>query len=105
MSQNKKPKLLYKFIAFVAVVVLVAIALMIPPVSDKVGEWVKVPGAKIRAVAQTIVGIGIGVMLISWGIAALSLPVLGGAMIVIGLAILAYSVWPLFRSSKSSNDL
>ena len=101
----KKPKGIYKWLIFVAIVIIVALLLMWPPVSNAIAPVFKTTGDKIRQVARTIVGIGIGVALVSWGIAALSLPLLGGAMVIIGLAVLAYSVWPLFSGGSRGSDV
>lgn len=102
---KKKKGFLFSLMAFVAVVVVLALILMIPPVSNYVSKVTGVASEKLRSVAATIVGTGAGVLLVGWGIAALSMPILGGAMIVIGLALLAYSLWPLFSPRSSSNDL
>jgi hypothetical protein len=92
---------IYKFLIFVGVVAVLAMLLMLPWVSDKVGAMFGVAGDKIRTVAQTVAGVAIGVALVTWGIAALALPVLGGIMIVAGLAMIAYNVWPLFSGGAS----
>lgn len=102
---KKKKGFLFSFLIFTAVVTVVALILMIPQVSDYVGKVTGVAGAKIRSVAQTIVGAGVGVLLVGWGIAALSIPILGGAMIVIGLVLLGWSLWPLFKGKHAVNDL
>lgn len=96
----KRKKGLFKFLAFVAVVVVVALLLMIPQVATAVGKVTGVTSERIRSVAATIVGAGVGVLLVGWGIAALSVPFLGVAMIVIGLALLAYTLWPLFKPAN-----
>lgn len=93
---------IYKFLAFLGVVIVVALFLQIPMVSDYVGKVAGVTGEKVRSVARTIASLGIGVALVTWGIASLAVPVLGGAMIVAGLALLAYSVWPLFAKKDTT---
>jgi hypothetical protein len=99
----KKPKFIYKFLTFVAIVLIIAFLLTLDPVANQVSKVTGAAADKIKMAAQYIVGIALGVMLISWGIAAISLPLLGGAMILIGLAILAYSLWPLFKSNSVNN--
>ena len=89
------------FISILGFVVLVCIILLIPPVTTKVSSWTGIAASKIKYVAQTVVGAGVGLMLISFGVAALAAPVVGFTLIVIGLTILAYSLWPLFKSGSA----
>lgn len=92
---------IFKFLAFLGIVIVVAMLLQIPMVSDYVAKLTGSTGEKIRSVARTIASIAVGVALVTWGIASLAVPILGGAMIVAGLALLAYSLWPLFKSSQA----
>lgn len=96
----KRKKGIFKFLAFVGVVVVIALLMMIPAVANAVGKVTGVTGERIRSVASTIVGAGVGVLLVGWGVAALSVPFVGVAMIVIGLALMAYTLWPLFRPAN-----
>ena len=91
---------IFKFLAVLAVVIIVSLILQIRPVSDYVGKVAGVAGDKVREVARVIASIAIAVALVTWGIASLAVPVLGGAMILAGLALLAYSVYPLFKSGS-----
>jgi hypothetical protein len=101
---KKKPKPLFKFITFVAIVTAVAMLLwQVPAASNWFAGVIGTTGEAIRNTAATIVGIGIGVMLISFGVAALSVPVLGVVLVVIGLAMLGYSLWPLFKPRSQQN--
>lgn len=100
---KKKKGFLFTFLSFVAVVVVLAMICMIPPVADWIAKTTGVASEKIKSIAATVVGAGVGVLLVGWGIAALSLPILGGAMIIGGLALLAYSLWPLFKKSSSAD--
>ena len=97
----KKKSFAFKLTAFVAVVVVICIILLIPPVTAKVSAWTGVAASKIAYVAQTIIGTGVGIMLISFGVAALSAPIVAFALIVIGLSLLAYSLWPLFKKNST----
>jgi len=104
-SSKKFKGPLYTFLIIVSFVVLVAMLLTWKPVTDQVSKWTGVAADKIRSGAQTVVGIGLGVALVTWGIAALSVPILGGAMILVGLALVAYAVWPLFKSSPAGTQV
>lgn len=97
-SKSKFKGNIFKFLAFLGVVIIVAMLLQIPVLSDYVAKVTGSTGDKIRSVARTIASLAIGVALVTWGIASLAVPVLGGVMIVAGLVLVAYSVWPLFKS-------
>jgi hypothetical protein len=94
---KKSAKIILAVLAFV---VLLCIALSFDPVANTVSKVTGMASAKIKNIARTIVGAGIGVMLIYFGVLALAAtPIVGIALLVIGLAVLSYSVWPLFTSS------
>jgi hypothetical protein len=57
--------------------------------------------SKIQNTAKIIVGVSIGLFLISSGVAALAIPVVGIAMIAVGAILVAYSLWP-FISKPSA---
>lgn len=94
---------LFTFLTVVGIVVLIAMLLTMQPVADQVSKWTGIASDKIKSVAKTVVGAGLGIALVTWGVAALSVPILGGAMILVGLALVVYTVWPLFKSSSSGN--
>lgn len=102
-SKGKKFKgPLYTFLMIVSFVILIAMLLQWKPVTDQVSKWTGIASDKIKSTAQTVVGLGLGIALVTWGIAALSVPILGGAMIVVGLVLLAYSLWPLFKPNPAA---
>ena len=89
-------KLLLGIVAFVVILCMI---LSFDPVATQVSKVTGMASAKVKGWARTIAGAGVGIMLISFGVTALAaMPIVGIALIVIGLAILAYSVWPLFSS-------
>jgi phage-related minor tail protein len=59
-----------------------------------------VPPEKIQQVARFIVPIGLGVFLITSGIAALSVPVLGVVMVVAGLALIGFSMSQIISTRR-----
>jgi hypothetical protein len=102
---KKKLKWVYWLIAILAFIILLCFALLIPPISNKVGEMVGVAGSKIRSVVSTIASAAIGLLLCSFGVTALAaVPVVGVILLVVGLALLAWSVWPLFSDSAPVNN-
>ena len=100
-SKTKFKGGIFKLLAVLAIVILVAMLLQIPFVSDYVAKVTGSTGDKIRSVARTIASLAIGVALVTWGIASLAVPILGVGMILAGLALVAYSLWPLFRPSSA----
>lgn len=94
---KKGIKLLLGVVVFV---VIVCMLLSFNPVATQVSKITGMASAKIKGWAQTIAGAGIGIMLISFGVTALAaMPIVGIALLIVGVAVLAYSVWPLFASS------
>lgn len=81
---------------------MLCLLLLIPPISEPIAKVIGWTGDKLRAVAQTVAGICVGIVLVLFGIAAAgaALPVLGGIMIIAGLGMMAWNVWPLFQSSS-----
>lgn len=102
-KQSKKFKgPMFTFLTILGIVILVAMLLTMQPVADQVSKWTGIASDKIKSTARTVVGLGLGVALVTWGIAALSVPILGGAMILVGLGLLVYSLWPLFKSKSAT---
>jgi len=95
-------KWLYRILGLVAFIVIIALVMLIPPVSDKVGTMVGKSGAWIRGIAQTVAGLGVGVLLVICGaLIGASLPIIAGAMVIAGLGMLAWNLYPLFKSSST----
>lgn len=101
-SSGKKWTGSQKVMALLGIVLIVCMVLLLPPVSDKVADMAGSTGAKIRGWAQTIAGLTVGALLVTWGIGALAIPVLGGIMIVAGLALIAWNLYPLFKTADTS---
>lgn len=96
-------KIVYKFIGFLVIVAIVAMLLMVPPVQKAVAKATGAAEDKIRFVAGTIAGTAIGLILVNFGIVALaSIPVVGIALILAGLALAAYALYPLFKKEAST---
>ena len=94
MKMKTKTKFLYKVIAVLAFIVAIAILLMVPPIYNWVANKTGVAAMKIRDTAATVAGVGVGIIFIAIGIAAIAAaPIVGLVLIGIGLAIVGYSVW------------
>jgi len=102
---KSKTKTLYKIIAFVAIIVLIAMIILIPPVGTWVAKTTGIDGSKLRGIAQTVVAAGIGLILVMAGIAAMAVPIVGVTLILIGVGAIAWAVWPLFRPTTANPTL
>lgn len=94
------------------IVAVIAILLSFAKVADVVAKLIygNKSGAeqstlsqKIQSYAKTAVAVSLGLFLISTGAAALAVPVVGVAMIVVGVVLVAYALWPFFTRSSSAN--
>lgn len=94
---------LAKFGIFLVFIMLFALLFSIPVVGEKVGGVLGQPGTKIVNIARTVLVIGLGLFLISAGVGALAVPAVGVAMIVIGVALVAWGAWPLFKKSDAES--
>lgn len=98
---KKKSKFIYKLLAFLAVVLLLSIAVLIPPVGEQVSKITGIAADKIKYWAQTIVGGVVGALLLVVGVLTIEMPILGVPLVIAGLSIMGYTIWPLFSSNKS----
>ena len=98
----KKSKFFKWAVGILGFILILCMLLMVPSVSDKVAEIpvLKATGEKIRSVAQTIAGIAIGGIMIMCGIALASIPILAAVLIIGGLGLLAWNLYPLFTNSS-----
>lgn len=80
---------------------LVSLILSFDMVGGKVAEVLKVPAQTLKFWAMTVLTGSLGLYLITSGVAALAVPIVGIGLIVIGLALVAYTVWPFFGSKKA----
>lgn len=96
-----------KIVAFLVVIILIALVMLIPPVSDVVAKPFKTTGQFVRNVAANVVGIGVGLLLVAFGVMAIAtVPVIGVMLIVAGLSMALYTAWPLiYKPSKPINSI
>lgn len=100
---KRKAKGILKFIMFLAVVIIVCLLIQMVP---GIAPWIeKTTGWKnVKAGAKTVATVALGAVVVSWGIATLSIPILGASMVVIGLVLIGYAVYPMFvKPSTVSN--
>jgi len=92
-----------KWMIVLAVIMLLALLLQFKPVAEGVSKLTGWAVEPIQTWARIILGTAIGLYLISAGVAAMVVPVVGIILIVVGLALLAWSWWPLFTRTKPDN--
>lgn len=98
-----KPKVNKILMALVGIMVL-ALLLSFKKVSDAVEDVVNVPTDVIQYWARIILGGAVGLFLIYSGIVAMPVPILGASLMVVGVAVLGYSVWPLVGGGQTMDD-
>ena len=92
-------------LGILGVVVVVCMVLLIPSASDRVAKWTGSTGDKIRGAAETIAGIAIGLILVTFAIAAVgAMPIVAGVLFAAGLAVLLWNVYPLFKKTKPMTE-
>jgi len=83
-------------------VILMALALLLS--FTQIAEWfggvTNQDGGMIENIARTVLGATIGIFLITSGVAALAVPVVGVILIAVGLALITYVLWPWFNAGK-----
>lgn len=99
-----------KIKGFLLVLLLLAVLLCIPPVSDGVAQglgaalgWAKdkieIVGKTILKVAQKSVAFIVGALLIIAGVAS-GIAVVSLGLVLIGLSLIVWAVWGIFKPSK-----
>lgn len=96
MAKRKISKIEKISYALVGIMVL-ALILSFDAVSDEVGKVTNTAGDKINDVARIVFGTALGLFLINTGVASLAVPVVGVALIAIGIVLVGASMWPVFK--------
>lgn len=102
---KKKPS--YKLQAILGIVGIIALILSFAQVSEfvaglfgKTGSDKVNLGFHISSIAKTIFLTVVGLILVTSGIASLMFPIIGIPLIIVGLAMVLYGVWPLFKKQE-----
>ena len=98
-------KTIVKLMTAVVIIVIIAMLMMFDPIAQKVGGAIGVLPDKLKYWGGVASALGIGVLLIITGVASLTVPILGTAMILVGLALLAYYLYPLLKGSSSNSKM
>ena len=84
--------------------VILSVIMLFPGPSNAIGNAVGVAGSKIRSVAATVAYAGVGLLLVSFGVTALAaMPVVGIALIVVGLAMTAWALYNAFSKPSTTS--
>jgi len=101
MATKKKKSWLKVLSIALLIVLLISFAFSFDGSARWLSEKFNMPFEKVKSVTKTIVFISLGLFLISTGAATMAVPVLGAGLIIIGLVLLAYGLWPLFRKEEA----
>lgn len=102
---KQKTKLLYKIAAVVVGVLIICLVLLIPPVKKKAAEAIGWTQDKLQMVVATVAGICLSILLVIFGVAvAATLPLLATGLILAGVGVLAWNLWPLLQTKNSVSD-
>jgi hypothetical protein len=78
------------------IVMILALIATAKPVAEKIAAVVGSTSDTVIFWAKSALGAAVGMWLITSGIAAMTIPFVGIALIVVGLAIVTWAVWPVF---------
>jgi len=96
----KRTSKVMMWVYILIVIMFLAMIMSFKTASDFVGDKVNIAGDKIGDIAKTVLGAGVGVYLIGAGVAALTVPFIGIALIALGVVIAAYFLWPWLNTGK-----
>lgn len=100
MATKRKGGWKKKAAIILAIILAISFALSFDTPSQWLSDKFNVPFEKVKVITRTLVMVSLGLFLIATGAAALAVPVVGGALIVIGLILVAYGLWPWFRKGE-----
>lgn len=88
----------------VIVILLSLLVGFIPALSQWVSDITDKPVENVIGFARQTAMLGIGLFFIYAGALAAGSIIIGGGLIVIGLALIAVAVWPIFNRGKAVKD-
>jgi len=93
-----------KILMVIVGVMVLAMLLSFEKVAEVAGDAVNIPVKQIRDITKIVLGGAIGLFLIYSGVMAMALPWLGASLIIVGVAVLGSSVWPLFGGPAMNDE-
>jgi hypothetical protein len=79
-----------------AIIMALALLMSFEFVAAPVGKMIGVASNRVANISKTVFIGALGLFLISSGVAALAVPVVGIILIAIGVVLVGYAVWPFF---------
>lgn len=105
MATKRKGGWKKKAAIVLAIILAIAFALSFDAPSQFIADKFNMPFEKVKLITRTVVMVSLGLFLISTGAAALAVPIVGGALIVIGLILITYGLWPWFKKDEDAVDV
>ena len=99
MTKQKQNKNLKYFTYSLVVIMLLAMLLSFQKIGDAAGNVIDVAGDEVSDIAMTVLGVAIGLFLISTGVASLVVPWFGLTLITTGLSVSGYHLYPYFKDT------
>lgn len=89
-----KAKKFIMFVGLLAILIIMCVAIIaFPKLAYKISDWTNTSVDTVRRTVLAVAGIALGLTLVSFGVGALAVPIVGGALIVVGLIIIAAAIW------------
>lgn len=105
MATKRKGGWKKKVAIVLAIILAIAFALSFDAPSQFIADKFNIPFDRVKTITKTVVMVSLGLFLISTGAAALVVPIVGGTLIVIGLILVTYGLWPWFRKDVDAVDV
>lgn len=97
-----KFKKFFMIVGILAILIIIALVMLfVPNAASTVASWTGTTVQKVKDTAVTTVFLSVGLLLINFGVASLAVPLVGGALIVIGVALAG---WALYTSGWFGNS-
>jgi CBS-domain-containing membrane protein len=99
--KRKKKSIIEIIIGVLVVTLIISLLMTFQPVADIVAKPFNTAGVIVKNVANTVFFSALGLLLVLLGIKALASPIVGVALIIIGL----YMIWQAIRNSYPGKKL
>jgi phosphatidylglycerophosphate synthase len=100
--KNKLKK--FGLIALSIIMLLALSVSFISPVAEKLSDLVKYPLETVQNIARTVLFVSVAAFLIWAGVLSLGAPLVAGALIITGVALMWYALKPYFRNKDGDNE-
>jgi hypothetical protein len=94
----------YGLIALSIIMLLALAVSFVPAIAKPVGNVISQPITTVQNIAKTVLFVSVAAFLIWAGILSLAAPLVAGALIITGLALMWYALKPYFGKSEMSDN-